>query len=159
MGWKWSGWCGNLWERLDEGCAERLTPSLLTTAKQVARCGVLHLTAEIEAQVATSRRATGGRLLRKPRSHHVRLPRKGSERAHQATQGVPMKRLAWDRQEQGHGEVEKVASSWREPRRTLRPSRWWMERRAGVNGWSCWDGGKRPGKPLLASCWPSFPLR
>ncbi len=100
-----------VWESLDYICAERLTPSLVKTAKHLARFGVLNLTAEVESQLATISVATVHRLLRKHRSRKTRLPRQGPHRANQVTKGVPMQRIAWDIGEPGHFEVDLVQHS------------------------------------------------
>ena len=97
-----------VWESLDYICAERLTPSLLSTAKHLARFGVVQLTASMEQQLTMISRATVARLLSKHRSRKTRLPRKGPERANQATKGVPMKRIPWNTSEPGHFEVDLV---------------------------------------------------
>lgn len=97
-----------VWESLDYVCAERLTPTLLRTARHLASFGEVRLSAEVEGQLAQISRATVGRLLRAHRSRRLRLPQKGAERANQVTKGVPMKRLAWDTTEPGHFEVDLV---------------------------------------------------
>jgi len=97
-----------VWESLDYICAERLTPTLLTTAQHLARFEVVGLNAEMEEQLNLISRATVARLLSHHRSHKARLPRKGPERANQVSKGVPMKRIAWDIQEPGHFEVDLV---------------------------------------------------
>lgn len=97
-----------VWESLDYICAERLTPSLLPTARHLERFGAVHLTASIEQHLQTISRATVARLLSKHRTQKLRLPRKGPERANQVTKGVPMGRIAWDMQEPGHFEVDLV---------------------------------------------------
>jgi hypothetical protein len=97
-----------VWESLDYICAERLIPGLLTTACHLARFGVVQMTPVLEEQLRTISRATVARLLRKYRSRKTRLPRKGPERANQATKGVPMKRIPWNTQEPGHFEVDLV---------------------------------------------------
>src|SRR6266566_2446411 len=51
------------------------------------------------------------RILRKYRSHLVRLPQKGAERANQSTKGVPMGRIPWDISDPGHFEVDLVHHS------------------------------------------------
>jgi hypothetical protein len=91
-----------VWQSLDYICAERLTPSLLRTAKHVARFGSLVLTAEVESQLATISPATVQRLLRKNRARKARLPRSGPHRANQLTKGVPMGRIPWDTADPGH---------------------------------------------------------
>jgi hypothetical protein len=100
-----------VWESLDYICAERLTPSLVKTAKHLARFGVLNVAAEVESQLATISVATVHRLLRKHRSRKMRLPRQGPQRANQVTKGVPMQRIAWDTGEPGHFEVDLVQHS------------------------------------------------
>src|SRR5687768_7966352 len=40
-----------IWESLDFGCAERLTPALVPTARLLARHGEVRLTDELEAQL------------------------------------------------------------------------------------------------------------
>jgi IS30 family transposase len=97
-----------IWESLDYICAKRLTPNLLSMGKHLARFGVVSLTAEVEEQLQTMSTSTVERLLRKHRSPKGRLPRKGPQRANQATKGVPMGRIAWDIAEPGHFEVDLV---------------------------------------------------
>lgn len=97
-----------VWESLDYICAERLTPSLLRTAKHLASFGSLVLTAEVESQLATISPATVQRLLRKNRARKARLPRTGPHRANQLTKGVPMGRIPWDTPDPGHFETDLV---------------------------------------------------
>src|SRR6266852_4240246 len=97
-----------VWESLDYVCAERLTPVLLTTAQHLARFGSVHLSSEVEQQLAQISEATVTRLLRKHRSHKQRLPRKGPERANQVRKPVPMKRIPWETSDPGHFEVDLV---------------------------------------------------
>jgi len=97
-----------VWESLDSICAERLTPSLLRTAKHLASFGSLVLTAEGESQLATISPATVQRLLRKNRASLVRLPRTGPHRANQVTKRVPMGRIPWDMPDPGHFETDLV---------------------------------------------------
>lgn len=101
-----------VWESLDYICAKRLTPSLLKTARHLAKFGVLSLTPEVERQLAAISVATVERLLRKHRSRKKPwLPRKGPQRANQVTKGVPMKRIPFDIGEPGHFEVDLVQHS------------------------------------------------
>lgn len=97
-----------VWESLDYVCAERLTPALLSTARQLARFGDVQLSAAVEEQLQQISRPTVGRLLRAHRDQRRRLPQKGAERANQATAGVPMGRIPWDIAEPGHCEVDLV---------------------------------------------------
>jgi len=100
-----------VWESLDFICAERLTPTLLCTARHLARFGVLHLSKEVEKQLAEISEATVTRILRKYRSCKHRLPQKGPERANQVRKPVPMKRIPWETSEPGHFEVDLVQHS------------------------------------------------
>ncbi|MHB8597989.1 MAG: transposase [Ktedonobacteraceae bacterium] len=100
-----------VWESLDYMCAERLTPSLLRTAKHLERFGVLTLSSVLEEQLQTISRASVARLLVRHRSSQRRLPRKGPERANQVTKGVPMGRIAWNTTDPGHFEVDLVFHS------------------------------------------------
>jgi hypothetical protein len=100
-----------VWESLDYICAERLTPTLLATAKHLARFGVVTLSPTLEEQLQTISRASVARLLARHRCHQRRLPRKGPERANQVTKGVPMGRIAWNTTEPGHFEVDLVFHS------------------------------------------------
>jgi hypothetical protein len=97
-----------VWESLDYICAERLTPTLGKTATHLASFGVLHLTAEVESQLATISIATVERMLHRHRTRKARLPRPGPRRANQVTKGVPMKRIPWQTSEPGHFEVDLV---------------------------------------------------
>ena len=97
-----------VWESLDYLCAERLTPSLLLTARHLARFGVVQMSPVLEEQLSQISRATVARLLRKHRGVQRRLPRKGPERANQASKGVPMKRIPWETADPGHFEVDLV---------------------------------------------------
>ncbi|MGH2482483.1 MAG: integrase, partial [Ktedonobacteraceae bacterium] len=100
-----------VWESLDYICAERLTPSLVKTAKHLATFGVVVLSAEVENHLTRISVATVERVLRKHRSRKARLPRPGPRRTNQVTKGVPMKRIAWDITEAGHFEVDLVHHS------------------------------------------------
>jgi hypothetical protein len=100
-----------VWESRDCICAERLTPGLLTMARHLARFEPVGLTVQVEQQLAAISRATVARILSKYRARMQRLPQKGTERANQATKGVPMGRLAWDIAEPGHFEVDLVHHS------------------------------------------------
>jgi hypothetical protein len=97
-----------VWEGLDYICAERLTPTLVKTAKHLATFGVLLLTAEVESQLASISVATVERMLRQHRARKACLPRPGPRRANQVTKDVPMKRIPWQTSEPGHFEVDLV---------------------------------------------------
>jgi hypothetical protein len=100
-----------VWESLDYICAERLTPSLVKTAKHLATFGVLVLSAEVESHLRRISVATVERVLHKHRSRKARLPRPGPRRTNQVTKGVPMTRIAWGITEAGHFEVDLVHHS------------------------------------------------
>ena len=97
-----------VWESLDYICAERMTPALLITAKQLERFGVVTLSATLEEQLRSISRASVARILSQYRSRTRRLPQKGPQRANQLKREVPMKRIAWDTEEAGHFEVDLV---------------------------------------------------
>lgn len=79
-----------VWASLDYICAERLTPTLVETARHLAGFGVLTLSAEVEAQLGQISEASVTRLLARHRTERLRLPRGGPERANSATRDVPM---------------------------------------------------------------------
>jgi hypothetical protein len=97
-----------VWESLDYICAERLTPSVLTTARQLATFDEVRLTHEIEEQLASISRATVTRLLSRMRQDVPRLPRRGPEQANRLRAAVPMGRMPWDTTEPGHFETDLV---------------------------------------------------
>ena len=97
-----------VWESLDFICAERLTPTLVETARHLAHFGVLTLPPPVEAQLAQISEASVARLLARHRTARLRLPRGGPERANSATRDVPMTRIPWDTTEPGHCEVDLV---------------------------------------------------
>ena len=97
-----------VWESLDYVCAQRLTPSLLTTARHLASFGELQLSAETGSLLTKVSRATVQRLLTKLSQDLYRLPRRGPERANRLAREIPMGRIAWNTQEPGHFEVDLV---------------------------------------------------
>ncbi len=97
-----------VWESLDFICAERLTPTLLTTARHLAGFDVLTLSEEVEAHLGQISEASVTRLLARHRTERLRLPRAGPERANSVTKDVPMTRIPWDTTEPGHCEVDLV---------------------------------------------------
>ncbi|MGH2516648.1 MAG: integrase [Ktedonobacterales bacterium] len=100
-----------VWASLDFLCAERLTPTLLATARHLTGFGVLHLTPALEVQLDQISEASVTRLLARHRTERLRLPRKGPERANRVTKDVPMTRIPWDTREPGHCEVDLVQHS------------------------------------------------
>lgn len=97
-----------VWASLDFICAERLTPTLIETARHLAGFGVLTLSVDVERQLGQISEASVTRLLARHRSERLRLPRSGPERANSATRDVPMTRIPWDTREPGHCEVDLV---------------------------------------------------
>jgi len=97
-----------VWASLDFICAERLTPTLLTTARHLAGFGVLALSDEVAAQLEAISEASVTRVLARHRTERLRLPRKGPERANSVTKDVPMTRIPWDTTQPGHCEVDLV---------------------------------------------------
>jgi hypothetical protein len=65
-----------VWEALDYVCAERLTPALRDTARQLARWEELVLTPEVEMALGTISRATVQRLLKRFQQDTPKLPRR-----------------------------------------------------------------------------------
>ncbi|MDE3230983.1 MAG: hypothetical protein KGO05_13975, partial [Chloroflexota bacterium] len=97
-----------VWASLDFICAERLTPTLVETARHLAGFGVLTLTEAVGTQLGQISEASVTRVLARHRTERLRLPRKGPERANSVTRDVPMTRIPWDTREPGHCEVDLV---------------------------------------------------
>jgi len=107
-----------IWESLDYICATRLTPTLVTTVRQLVAHGELRLSAEVEGQLARISRASVQRRLTRLGQDTPRLPHGGPERAHRTNavaREIPMRRLAWDEPEPGHFEVDLVHHGGHEP--------------------------------------------
>ncbi|HEX6800344.1 MAG TPA: integrase [Ktedonobacterales bacterium] len=99
-----------VWASLDFICAERLTPTLLATARHLERFGVFTLAEAVAAQLAQISEASVTRLLARHRTERLRLrlPRSGPERANSVTKEVPMTRIPWQTTQPGHCEVDLV---------------------------------------------------
>jgi hypothetical protein len=95
-------------ETLDYICAERLTPSLLPTARLLIEHGELAVSARVLELLGQISVRTVKRILRRIRQDERRLPRRGPERALQILRQVPAQRIAWDIAEPGHCEVDLV---------------------------------------------------
>ncbi len=95
-------------ESLDWLCAERLTPNLVWMAEQLAAHSELETTPELLAALGQISIPTVRRRLKHLRQDQPCLPRRGPERANQATRGIPMKRIAWDEPQPGHFETDLV---------------------------------------------------
>ena len=97
-----------VWESEDYVCAERLTPSLVPMAQQLARFGELRLTSQVERQLGGISEATVTRLLGRFRQDTARLPRRGPESANRLARAIPMGRIPWQTSEPGHFEMDLV---------------------------------------------------
>jgi hypothetical protein len=97
-----------VWESLDYVCAERLTPGLLATARQLAQWEELVLTPGLEAQLASISRATVQRLLRRFQLDTPKLPRTGPSAPNHLRRQVPMQRLPWETALPGSFETDLV---------------------------------------------------
>jgi len=100
-----------IWESLDYVCAERLTPALVETARQLARHGELAVTPDLLEQLGRISVATVQRRLTRLGQDTCRLPRRGPKRANQVARAIPMQRIPWDIAEPGHFEVDLVHHS------------------------------------------------
>lgn len=96
-----------VWESLDYVCAERLTPALLETARQLDRWGELRLTSEVEEKLGSISRATVQRLLMRFGQDTPRLPRRKPQ-PNRLLREVPMERLKWNTSLPGSFEVDLV---------------------------------------------------
>ena len=97
-----------VWESLDYVCAERLTPVLLDTARQLAEWGELVLTPEVESALSTISRSTVQRLLERFQQDTPKLPRRKPQPPNRLLREVPMKRLPWDIKVPGSLEADLV---------------------------------------------------
>jgi len=95
-------------ESLDYICAERLTPSLLPTARLLIAHGELTVSEPVLAQLGQISVRTVKRILMRLRQDERRLPRRGPERALHVLQQIPAQRIPWDIGEPGHCEVDLV---------------------------------------------------
>lgn len=100
-----------IWESLDHICAERLTPALVATAKQLARHGELTVTDELLEQLGRISVSSVQRRLTRLGQDTMRLPRRGPDRANKVAREIPMRRIPWDTAEPGHFEVDLVHHS------------------------------------------------
>ena len=97
-----------VWESLDYVCAERLTPVLQDTARQLARWEDLVLTTEVEMALGTISRATVQRLLKRFYQDTAKLPRRKPQPPNRLLQEVPMERLSWKTESPGSFETDLV---------------------------------------------------
>jgi hypothetical protein len=97
-----------VWESLDYLCAERLTPALLDTARQLAEWEELTLTSEVEDKLGTISRATVQRLLQRFQLDTPKLPRRRPQPPNRLLREVPMERISWDTRVPGNFETDLV---------------------------------------------------
>ncbi len=97
-----------VWESLDYVCAERLTPVLLETARQLAQWEELALAAEVEIALGTISRATVQRFLQRFQQDTPKLPRRKPQPPNRLLQNVPMERLSWRTESPGSFETDLV---------------------------------------------------
>ena len=96
-----------VWESLDYVCAERLTPALPDTARQLAKWEELMLTPEVEAKLGTISRSTVQRLLQRFQQDTPKLPKRKPQ-PNRLLGEVPMGRLSWATGEPGSFETDLV---------------------------------------------------
>ena len=97
-----------VWESLDYVCAERLTPVLQDTARQLAKWEELALTSEIEMALGAISRATVQRLLERFQQDTPKLPRRKPQPPNRLLRDVPMERLSWRTESPGSFETDLV---------------------------------------------------
>ena len=97
-----------VWESLDYVCAERLTPVLMDTARQLAEWEQLTLTSEVENKLSSISRATVQRLLQRFQLDSPKLPRRRPQPPNRLLRDVPMERLSWDTRVPGDFETDLV---------------------------------------------------
>lgn len=98
-------------ESLDYITAERLTPTLADTARDLMRHGELSVTPRVLALLETISISTVGRILRRLGRDKPRLPRKGPHEANRVRREVPMRVIPWNETEPGHFETDLVYHS------------------------------------------------
>lgn len=97
-----------VWESLDYICAERLTPALLSTARQLAEWEELALTQEVEEKLGSISRATVQRLLERFQMDTPKLPRRKPQPPNRLLKDIPMGRLSWETSAPGSFETDLV---------------------------------------------------
>lgn len=95
-------------EALDYPCAERLQPSLLSTAKQLEKHGELSLTPHLEELLEQVSVSTLKRTLLRITQDQPRLRRRSSAGGQALVRGIPMLRLPWDEKRPGFLEGDLV---------------------------------------------------
>jgi hypothetical protein len=97
-----------VWESLDYICAERMTPALLGTARQLAEWEELVLTPELEESLGAISRSTVQRLLQRFGQDTPRLPRRKPQPPNRLLRDIPMGRLPWETEGPGAFETDLV---------------------------------------------------
>ena len=97
-----------VWESRGYVCAERLTPVLQDTARQLAKWEELRLTTEVEMESGNISRATVQRMIKHFQQHTPRLPRRKPQPPNRLLQNVPMERLSWRTKIPGSFETDLV---------------------------------------------------
>jgi hypothetical protein len=95
-------------ETLDYPCAERLTPGLAPTARQLAAHGELAVPPELAAQLEQVSISTVKRLVGRRTQDQPRLRQAGRATQHPLTEGIPMLILPWDEPVPGAFEIDLV---------------------------------------------------
>jgi hypothetical protein len=95
-------------ETLDYICAERLTPSLLPTARLLGEHRELAVSDPVLGLLGQISVRTVKRILSRIRQDERHLPRRGPARALPILGEVPAERIPWDIAEAGHCEVDLV---------------------------------------------------
>lgn len=97
-----------IWESLDYVCAERLTPVLPDTARQLVQWEELMLPPEVEKALGSISRATVQRLLQRFQQDTPKLPRRKPQPPNRLLRDVPMGRLSWATNVPGSFETDLV---------------------------------------------------
>jgi hypothetical protein len=95
-------------ETLDHICAERLTPQLVTTARQLAEHDELTLTPTLLEQLERISVSTVRRRLKYLRQDEPQLAPRSRTTSNTWRTQVPMRRIPWDQPDPGHFEVDLV---------------------------------------------------
>ena len=97
-----------VWESLDYVCAERLTPVLQDTARQLAKWEELRLTTEVEMALGNISRATVQRMIKHFQQDTPRLPRRNPQPPNRLLQDVTMERSSWRTEDPGSFDTDLV---------------------------------------------------
>jgi len=96
-------------ESLDYICAERLTPSLVTTARQLARHGEIRVTPTLLEQLERISVSTVQRTLKRiGQDQRRRSRRRPPGTTNAVAREIPAGRIDWDEKQPGHFEVDLV---------------------------------------------------